>query len=124
MVFVYEREPETPGAAMTPRVPVAVRRHRRARLLQHQQRLSAARLRRRIGERVTVMVDGPAGRGQWSCRTAGQAWDVDGGVVVDGENLVPGTRVDVRITGSAAYDWFARVEPATDGKLVLLKGTR
>ncbi|HET7224955.1 MAG TPA: 30S ribosomal protein S12 methylthiotransferase RimO [Candidatus Eisenbacteria bacterium] len=123
VVFAYEREPGTPGADMTPRVPVAVRRHRRAALLALQQRLSAARLRARIGERMRVIVDGPAGRGQWACRAAGQAWDVDGGVVVEGENLVPGTLVDVRVTGSAAYDWFARVEPADERTLVLLKGT-
>ena len=48
VVFGYEREPETPSWAMTPRVPVATRRHRRARLLQLQQRLSHARLARRI----------------------------------------------------------------------------
>ncbi len=117
VVFTYEREPDTPGFRMTPRVPIATRRHRRARLLALQQRLSAARLRRRIGERVTVMVDGPAGdrdktRGpvQYAARTAGSAWEVDGGVVVEGEGLRPGALVPVRITGAAAYDLLARAE--------------
>jgi len=125
VVFTYEREPETPSFHMTPRVPVAVRRQRRARLLALQQRLSRERLARRIGERMTVMIDGPAGRGQYAARTRGSAYDVDGGVVVEGEGLVAGSLVDVRITGSAAYDWFARVEPG-DARLPLLnvKGTR
>jgi ribosomal protein S12 methylthiotransferase len=111
VVFTYEREPESPAYAMTPRVPIAVRRHRRARLLALQQRQSRARLARRIGERVTVMIDAPAGRGQWAARTAGSAWEVDGGVVVEGERLSPGQCVEVRVTGSAAYDLFARHEP-------------
>jgi tRNA A37 methylthiotransferase MiaB len=125
VVFTYEREPETPSFHMTPRVPVAVRRQRRARLLALQQRLSRGRLARRIGERMTVMIDGPAGRGQYAARTRGSAYDVDGGVVVEGEGLVAGSLMDVRITGSAAYDWFARVEPG-DARLPLLnvKGTR
>jgi ribosomal protein S12 methylthiotransferase len=110
VAFAYEREPETPSHGMTPRVPLGVRRRRRARLLALQQRLSAERLRRRIGEIATVLIDGPAGRGQYAARTAGSAWEVDGGVVVDGERLEPGSLVKVRITGAAAYDLFARTE--------------
>ena len=119
VVFAYEREPESPAAAMTPRVPVARRRQRRSRLLARQQRLSAARLRRRIGEQVEVMIDGPAARGQYAARTAGSAWEVDGGVVVDGAGLEPGALVRVRITGSAAYDLFARAEPESPALLTL-----
>jgi ribosomal protein S12 methylthiotransferase len=112
VVFAYEREPESPGYAMTPRVSIQARRHRRARLLALQQRLSHARLAARLGQRLEVMIDAPAGRGQWAARTAGSAWEVDGGVVVDGEGLAPGQVVPVRVTGAAAYDLFARHEPA------------
>ena len=120
VVFGYEREPETPSWQMTPRIPLNTRRSRRARLLALQQRLSRARLSRRIGERVTVMIDGPAGRGQWSGRTASQAFEVDSGVVVEGEQLVPGRLVTARVTGAAAYDLFARVEaPARDGLAIV-----
>jgi ribosomal protein S12 methylthiotransferase len=112
VVFAYEREPESPAAAMTPRVALPERRRRRARLLALQQRLSAERLRRRIGGRIRVMVDGPAGGGQWAARTAGAAWEVDGGVVLEGESLIPGAVVEARVTGASAYDLFARVETA------------
>jgi ribosomal protein S12 methylthiotransferase len=105
---------------MTPRVPINTRRSRRSRLLGLQQRISREKLARRIGEKVTVMIDGPAGRGQWAARTAGSAFEVDGGVVVEGENLIPGPLVSVRITGAAAYDLFARVEkPAEPGLDIL-----
>lgn len=110
VVFAYEREPETPSYSMTPRVPLNARRHRRARLLALQQRLSRERLRRRIGETLEVMIDGPAGRGQWTARTKGQAHEVDGGVVVEGEGLEPGAVVPVKVTGASAYDLFARAE--------------
>jgi ribosomal protein S12 methylthiotransferase len=126
VVFGYEREPETPSHAMEPRVPYSTRRSRRAKLLAAQQKLSRERLARRIGESMTVMIDGPApaaGRGgpsQWAARSAGSAWEVDGGVVVEGEHLVPGQLATVRITGAAAYDLFARVERPADPALSIL----
>ena len=126
VVFGYEREPETPSHAMEPRVPYATRRSRRAKLLAAQQRLSRERLTRRIGESLTVMIDGPVpgpGRGgpaQWAARSAGSAFEVDGGVVVEGEHLVPGQLATVRVTGAAAYDLFARVERPADPALNIL----
>ncbi len=122
VVFPFEREPGTPAWDMTPRVPLTVRRARRARLLERQQQLARVRNARRVGERVTVMIDGPAGRNQYAARTAGSAFEVDGGVVVEGEGLVPGTLVEVRVTGAAAYDLFARAETAGP-YLQLVKGT-
>jgi ribosomal protein S12 methylthiotransferase len=122
VVFTYEREPETPGWSMTPRVPVATRRSRRSRLLARQQQLSRERLARRVGEHVAVLVDAPAGRGQWAGRTAGSAWEVDGGVVIEGEDLEPGQLVSARITGAAAYDLFARVERDEPMLLPIVRG--
>ena len=133
VAFAYEREAETPSSGMTPRVPLVVRRQRRARLLALQQQLSRARLARRIGERVTLMIDGPAGRDaarapgsggatQYAARTAGSAFEVDGGVVVEGEGLRTGELVEARITGSAAYDLFARLERKPEPELVVIGG--
>ena len=129
VVFAYEREPETPSHGMAAQVPAAMRRRRRARLLEIQQRLSHERQTRRIGQRLTVMIDGPAagdpartGPAQYAARTAGAAWEVDGGVAVEGEHLEPGSLVSVRVTGAAAYDLFARVETATETPFPILKG--
>jgi len=114
VVFTYEREPETPSHDMDSQVAIARRRNRRSRLLALQQRLSAERLRERVGKTATVMVDGPAaGRdsaGAFAARTSGQAFEVDGGVMLEGEGLVAGDLVTARITGAGAYDLFARVE--------------
>jgi len=104
---------------MTPRVPLAVRRHRRAHLLGLQQRLSRERLALSLGRHLTVMIDGPAAGGRaaagaYAARTAGQAWEVDGGVMVEsgGVPLEPGALVQVSVTGHGAYDRFARLAPA------------
>jgi ribosomal protein S12 methylthiotransferase len=120
VVFTYEREPETPSWAMTPRVPIQDRRRRRAQLLGLQQRLSRARLARRIGERTVVMIDAALGPGRWAARTAGSAYEVDGGVVVEGEGLAPGQLVPVRVLGATAYDVFARVESGAAHELAIV----
>ena len=86
VVFAYEREPETPSHAMTPRVPINTRRSRRARLLAP----AAAAVARTPRARASANGDGddrrPGGgrEGLWAARTAGSAWEVDGGVVVEG----------------------------------------
>ena len=129
VVFAYEREPETPSHGMPGQVPASVRRRRRARLLEIQQRVSHERLARRIGERLVVMIDGPAagdhartGPRQHAARTAGSAWEVDGGVAVEGGHLEPGSLVSVRVTGAAAYDLFARAETVSESSFPILKG--
>jgi ribosomal protein S12 methylthiotransferase len=129
VVFSYEREPETPSWKMTPRVPVAARRSRRARLLAHQQRLSAARMARRVGTVVTAMIDGwEAESGGYAARTAGSAWEVDGAVRIDDEcasgrgGRAAGSLARVRVTGSTPYDLFGRFEAAADSALPLVGG--
>ena len=69
---------------------------------------------------LKVMIDGPAGRGQWAARSTASAWEVDGGVVVEGDGFVPGQIVTVRVTGAAAYDLFARVDRGADPALNIL----
>ncbi|HKQ58270.1 MAG TPA: 30S ribosomal protein S12 methylthiotransferase RimO, partial [Candidatus Eisenbacteria bacterium] len=131
VVFPYEREPETASYRMAGGIPAAERRRRRARLLERQQVLSRDRQARRIGERLTVMIDAPlvdnprgqvpsGGPSRYAARTAGSAWEVDGGVVVEGEHLQPGTLVPVRITGAAAYDLFARTETTFDALISIV----
>jgi len=40
--------------------------------------------------------------------------------VVEGAGLVPGQLATVRVTGAAAYDLFASVEPAGDAALPIV----
>jgi ribosomal protein S12 methylthiotransferase len=125
VVFSYEREPETPSYRMTPRVAVARRRSRRARLLGLQQQLSAARMAARVGSRVTVMIDGPAEDSGFAARTAGSAWEVDGAVRIEEDgapNPGAGSLARVRVTGSTPYDLFARFDSESEALIPIIGG--
>ena len=130
VVFSYEREPETPSWKMTPRVPVAARRSRRARLLALQQRLSGVRQAARVGSVVTAMIDGRVepgtGAGGYAARTAGSAWEVDGAVRIEcegaGAERAAGSLARVRVLGSTPYDLLGRFEAAADSVLPLVGG--
>lgn len=110
--FRYSPEEGSASTALPGQISSAVIRDRYHRLLQTQQHVTAARLARRVGERVEVLVesvDGSRGRG----RSAGQAPEIDGEVMLDLQPL-PGTRpgdfIRTVITGSDNYDLSARAE--------------
>ncbi len=107
VVFAYEPEREAPSSAFGGRVAQRVKESRRERLLLLQQEISARRLARRVGRIETVLIDGPAEDGRWVARTQGEAYEVDGGVFVEGSDLSPGRFVRARITGASAYDLWA-----------------
>ncbi len=122
VVFSYEPEREAPSSAFTGRVPERVKASRRERLLLLQQGISTRRLARRVGRVETVLIDGPAAEGRWLARTQGEAYEVDGGVFVEGSDLSPGSFVRVRITGASAYDLWAVA--LTPGPLALQGASR
>jgi ribosomal protein S12 methylthiotransferase len=107
VVFAYEPEREAPSHAFKGQVAPRIKQSRRERLLVLQQEISARRLKRRVGNVETVLVDGPAEGGRWAARTQGEAYEVDGGVFVEGAGLAPGTFAPARITGASAYDLWA-----------------
>jgi len=123
VVFSYEPEREAPSSNFTGRVAERVKESRRERLLLLQQEISTRRLARRVGRVETVLVDGPAEDGRWSARTQGEAYEVDGGVFVEGSDLSPGRFVRARITGASAYDLWA-VALTTPGPLALQGASR
>ena len=96
---------ELPGA-----LPGEVREERRARLMQLQEKISARRLRRKVGKVLEVLVDGLAPGGAVA-RSAGDAPEIDGVVHVEGGGkFTPGDRVRVKVTRSDAHDLWARVQ--------------
>jgi ribosomal protein S12 methylthiotransferase len=107
VVFAYEPEREAPSSAFKGQVADRIKQSRRERLLELQQGISAKKLAARVGRIETVLVDGPAEDGRWSARTQGEAYEVDGGVFVEGPGLSPGAFASVRITGASAYDLWA-----------------
>jgi ribosomal protein S12 methylthiotransferase len=87
-----------------------VREERRARLMLLQEKISARRLKRKVGKVLEVLVDGLVPRGAVG-RSAGDAPEIDGVVHVEGGGkLAPGDRVRVKVMKSDAHDLWARVQ--------------
>jgi len=95
---------ELPGA-----LDADVREERRARLMQAQEKISARRLKRKVGKTLEVLVD-EVSRDGAVARSAGDAPEIDGVVHVAGaRDLSPGDRVRVKVTKSDAHDLWARM---------------
>jgi len=118
-VFTYSHEEGTSAYALADDVPARVKRQRRTALMALQKRLVQKAQRRRVGERVRVMVDGPSPehglvlRG----RLSSQAPDIDSCVYLTGadpEALRPGQLVDGKIVGSREYDVVVEPLPIVD----------
>jgi len=87
-----------------------VRDERRARLMQLQEKISARRLKRKVGRDLDVLVDRLAPRGAVA-RSAADAPEIDGVVHVEGAGkFAPGDRLRVKVTRSDAHDLWARAQ--------------
>jgi len=90
-------------------VPDEVKQERWDRFMAHQQEISAARLQRRIGTEIDVLID-EAGDEQIIGRSSADAPEIDGCVYVDapadGRRLRPGDIVRVRVTDADEYDLY------------------
>jgi ribosomal protein S12 methylthiotransferase len=90
---------ELPGA-----LPEEVREERRARLMRAQEKISARRLKRKVGKTLRVLVDSIEGK-RALARSAADAPEIDGVVHIENaKSLAPGDWAEVRITRSDAHD--------------------
>jgi ribosomal protein S12 methylthiotransferase len=105
-VFTYSQEEHTAAASLPDQLPEAVKRARRARVMEAQARVTARLLHSRIGRVEEVLVEREAGRGRLVGRTRSQAPAIDGIVRVAGA-AAPGDIVQARITGADTYDLSA-----------------
>ena len=93
---------ELPGA-----LPEGLREERKARLLRHQEDISTQRLERKIGRRITVLVDDIDEEGAIA-RSEGDAPDVDGLVyITDGHDLQIGEFAEVNVIDCDVHDLYA-----------------
>ena len=78
-VFTYSHEEGTTAHRLDDDVPAAVKRKRQAGVMRQQKRIVERAQRRRIGQRVTVLVDGPSADHELVLRgrLEGQAPDID-----------------------------------------------
>ena len=112
-VFTYSHEEGTSAYALHDDVPARVKTARRNRVMGLQKRLVGRRQRSRVGERVRVLVDGPASDHELvlKARLPTQAPDIDASVYLtecDPSTYAPGQFAEVEIVGARAYDLIAR----------------
>jgi ribosomal protein S12 methylthiotransferase len=112
-VFTYSHEEGTSAFELSDNVLAGTKRQRRAQLMSRQRRIVSAAQRRRIGERVRVLVDGPAAEHELVLRgrLEGQAPDIDPCVYLtecDPAELTGGQFIEAELVGSRQYDLLAR----------------
>ena len=88
-------------------LPDEVREERRARFMATQARISARRLKAKVGKRMRVLIDRVEG-GKALARSSADAPEIDGMVhVADAARMKPGEFVEVQVKRSDAHDLWA-----------------
>jgi ribosomal protein S12 methylthiotransferase len=110
-VFTFSDEEGTTSFDLPGRVAPGVKERRRRKLLAEQKRISARRNRRRVGERLPVLVEGFHEDSDLLLRgrLATQAPDIDGCVIINDGTAPAGTFVTCEVTEAHPYDLVARV---------------
>ena len=105
--FTYSPVDGASANSLPDPVPEAVKAERQARFMALQARISREKLERKIGQEMIVLVDEVLPR-RVIARSAGDAPEIDGRVMVDGEwELDPGDFIQVRITAADDHDLYA-----------------
>src|SRR5687767_4464638 len=112
-VFTYSHEEGTSAHALTDDVPAALKRKREAGVMRLQKQVVRRAHRGRLGQQVTVLVDGPAAEHDLVLRgrLEGQAPEIDPLVYLtdcDPSALSPGQFVQAEIVASRGYDLVVR----------------
>jgi ribosomal protein S12 methylthiotransferase len=105
-VFAYSWQEENPGADLGDPVPPEVKEERRARLLEIQQSISAARNATLVGQRLPALVTGRLEEMELlgEAHLERQAPEIDGRLLVNDGDAPAGTLVEVEITAAHPYD--------------------
>ena len=94
-------------------MPQEVKEERYARLMQHQQAISADVLAERVGKTIEIIVDEVDTEGAIA-RSAWDAPEIDGNVYLNGETgLRPGDRARVTVEASDEYDLWGSARRAS-----------
>jgi ribosomal protein S12 methylthiotransferase len=114
-VFAYSDQETAASFHLDGKVSESVNAERRQHLLELQQRITRRRLRQRVGQTCTALLDGPSSESEflWEARLEGMAPEIDGRVLVTEfpEDFVPrpGAWVRLQITRAADLDLLGRV---------------
>ena len=112
-VFRYSQEENTPAATLPGQVAEPVKTARFERLMETQARVAARLARAQIGRQIDVLLEEETAPGTFIGRTATQAPEIDGHVVVQGVGA-PGEIVPVCIVDADVYDLRGAIVTAVD----------
>ncbi len=106
--FAYSPVEGATANALPDAVPEEVKQERLARFMQLQAEISAEKLQRKVGQVLTVLVDGIE-EGQAVARSGADAPEIDGVVYVENaRELKPGEFCEVRVTRAGEHDLWGR----------------
>ncbi|MDA8421519.1 MAG: 30S ribosomal protein S12 methylthiotransferase RimO, partial [Pseudomonadota bacterium] len=106
--FTYSPVSGAAANALADQVPEEIKQERLARLMTLQAGISAAKLKKKVGRTMTVLVDTAGNGGNAVARTPGDAPEIDGIVNICGDRpLTAGELVRVRIIDSDEHDLWA-----------------
>jgi ribosomal protein S12 methylthiotransferase len=106
--FAYSPVSGATANKLPDQVPEEVKQERLVRFMAVQERISATQLMKKVGKRMTVLVD-EVHKSRAVARSSADAPEIDGLVYVTGAKKVkPGDLVEVEITGSDEHDLHAR----------------
>ena len=109
--FAYENVQGAAAQLLPDHVPEALKQERRERFMLAASRISRDKLRRKVGQKIQVLVDEVRQDGVAVARSKADAPEIDGAVFVKGlTGVKAGDFAEVRVTRTEAYDLWA--EPA------------
>jgi ribosomal protein S12 methylthiotransferase len=102
--FTYSAVDGAAANALPDHVPEEIKNERKARFMAVQEKISTARLRRKVGKNLTVLIDSANATGAIA-RSAADAPEIDGVVHIAAHaGLEAGAFARVKVTGSDAHD--------------------
>ena len=109
--FAYSREEGTAAFELRGQVPARVAQARLRRVMELQRRVSLRHNQARIGERPEVLIEAAVGDGGVVLRgrSAAQAPEIDGSMLITEGEARPGDFVMCEVTGALDYDLVARI---------------
>ncbi len=110
--FTYSPVEGAKANAMSNPVPEEVKQERFERFMEVQQRISQSLLREKLGQRMTVLVDGTED-GKTIARSAADAPEIDGVVIIEDQELPEGEFVEIEIIDYGDYDLWGKVVPSS-----------
>ena len=111
--FTYENVAGARATALPDHLPEEVKQNRWERFMQKAQQISEAKLAKKLGKELQVIVD-DVDEEAVTCRTMADAPEIDGNLFIDSnfEDLTIGDIITVKVDEAGAYDlWGQRIKP-------------